>query len=68
MSRYLIAPPGTRLDEPGWQEPPPGLTLTWTIEGEHPDLAVQRDGVLINTGLPYRELEESAGFDLGPSL
>jgi hypothetical protein len=49
---YLVAPPGTRLSEPGWVEPWPGLTLTWNINGERPPLAVQRDGILLSTGLP----------------
>lgn len=50
--RYLIAAPGTRPDEPGWQELEPGRTLSWGIDGTVPDVAVKRDGVLLATGLP----------------
>jgi hypothetical protein len=52
MTTWLVAPPGTAIGEPGWREPWPGLTLSWSIGGEMPALAVQRDGVLMSTGLP----------------
>lgn len=61
--RWLVAPPGTRLDEPGWREPWPGLTLRWGINGERPPLAVQRDGVLVATGLPFPPWPQPAGPD-----
>lgn len=51
-SRFLVAPPGTGIGEPGWREPWPGLTLSWGVNGESPPLAVQCDGVLLSTGLP----------------
>ena len=55
MAKWLVAPPGTAIGDPGWREPWPGLTLSWGINGERPALAVQRDGVLMSTGLPARE-------------
>jgi hypothetical protein len=39
---WLIAPPGTRIGEPGWQPMPPGITLSWDAYGGHPDIAVQQ--------------------------
>lgn len=55
MTTWLVAPPGTRIGEPGWRKPWRGLTLTWDINGERPPLAVQRNGVLMSTGLPTPE-------------
>lgn len=52
MSRYLIAPPGTPVDGPGWYPPPKGTVLRWTVDGERPPFAVKRDGVLIADGSP----------------
>jgi hypothetical protein len=49
---WLVAPPGTKIGEPGWRRLFARETLRWTIDGEYPHLAVQRDGVLICTGLP----------------
>lgn len=49
MPGYLIAPPGTPVGAPGWRKPPPGMVLTWTLT-EGPDVAVQRDVVLIADG------------------
>jgi hypothetical protein len=52
MTDWLVAPPGTRPNEAGWRKPWPGLRLSWNINGERPPLAVQRDGVLVSTGVP----------------
>lgn len=52
MTTWLIAPPGTRIGEPGWYRPPPGTVLRWDVNGERPPYAVQRNGVLLSTGLP----------------
>lgn len=64
----LVAPPGTRIGEPGWRSPYPGETFSWDINGEMPHMAVQRDGVLLATGIPAAisaepdgEQEEPAG-------
>lgn len=46
---YLIAPPGTPVGAPGWRKPPPGFTATWTLT-EGPDVAIQRDGILLADG------------------
>ena len=29
MAEWMIAPPGTPVDGPGWSPPPPGTRLTW---------------------------------------
>lgn len=49
---YLIAPPGTPVNGPGWHKPPAGMTLTWDGVGKHPGVAVKRGGMLLATGLP----------------
>ena len=51
MTTWLIAPPGTRIGEPGWFRPPRRLTLAWGIDGTMPPYAVQRNGVLLCTGV-----------------
>jgi hypothetical protein len=48
--RYLIAPPGTPVDGPGWQDAPPGWTLTWGLNQPGPPFAVKRDGMLVSDG------------------
>jgi hypothetical protein len=52
VAEWLIAPPGTPADGPGWQPLSPGVTLAWDLHGKVPHVAVKRDGVLIATGLP----------------
>lgn len=57
---WLIAPPGTPADGPGWRPLDPGTVLTWdTRTGEVPRVAVKRNGALVATGLP---LPDAAGL------
>jgi len=62
VTTWLIAPPGTRIGEPGWMRPWPGLMLLWERNGVvvAPPYAVQRNGVMLCTGLPLRGCAEWA--------
>jgi hypothetical protein len=53
---WLIAPPGTPADGPGWRPLDPGTVLAWDIRtGESPHVAVKRNGLLVATGLPMAD-------------
>jgi hypothetical protein len=58
---WLIAPPGTRIGEPGWQPLPPGITLNWDAYGGHPDLAVQQVLCPLSARPCERDCEDSPG-------
>jgi hypothetical protein len=65
MTTYLIAPPGTPPGEPGWHKPPDGLLLSWSLVSDGPPVAVQRDGVLVATGI---QLGSTAGQQLARNM